>query len=161
MTGLHTGYLVVPPQLTIRAAGVLRVTSWSGAPAIAEMATRCIASGTAEELVALQRREVRARQAIVYDVLGPFVSGVHASSLSTWLRVPERWTEEALVRELASRGVAVTASDSFVVEHQAPTNGIRICIGGRYSHERLRAGLKVVRTTFSQLPPLNDMGLIV
>jgi DNA-binding transcriptional MocR family regulator len=160
MTGLRTGYLVVPPQLTIRAASILRVSSWSGVPAMAEMATRWIESRTAHELVALQREEVRARQAIVREVLGPFIAGGHASSLSVWLRVPQRWTEEALVRELASRSVAVTASDPFVVEQEVPANGIRVCIGGRYSRERLRTGLELVRTTFAQLPPLNDMALI-
>ena len=65
MTGLRTGYLVVPPRLSIRAASILRVTSWSGVPAMAEMATRWIENGVAGELLAVQRQEIRARQAIV------------------------------------------------------------------------------------------------
>ncbi len=160
MTGLRTGYLVVPPQFTIRAASILRATSWSGVPAMAEMAARWIGSGTADELVRLQRVEMRARQAIVHDVLRPFIAGGHECSLSAWLRVPARWTEEALVRELASRGIAVTASDPFVVGGGPPGNGIRICVGGRYSHERLRGALETISATFSQVPPLNDTGLI-
>lgn len=161
MTGLRTGYLIVPPQLSIRAASILRVTGWSGVPAMAEMATRWIASGAASELVAVQRAEIRARQEIVAATLGPFLDGSHPLSLSAWLRVPERWTEEALIRALAGRGVAVTASEPFVAGSERPGGRVRICIGGRHSHDRLRAALQTIRSTFLQLPPVNDLGAIV
>lgn len=47
MTGLRTGYLVVPTQYSIRVTSILRVTSWSGVNLMGEMASRWIEDGTA------------------------------------------------------------------------------------------------------------------
>lgn len=159
LTGLRVGYLAVPAQFSIRAASILRVTSWSAAPVVAEMASRWIESGVAQELVAVQRAEISARQAIIAEVLGDAVVNPHQHALSVWVTIPDHWTEEALVRTLFGRGVAVTPSDPFVVGTARPTGGIRICPGGRLSPARLRRGLEIVRQTLAQHAPVNDAGL--
>lgn len=156
LTGLRTGYLVVPPHLSLRVASVLRVTSWSAVPLAAEMASRWVESGIAADLLQVQRAEVRARQRIVEQELGPLLAGRHPLSLSAWLQVPEQWTEEALIRTLRRRGVAATPSAPFVVSGDGPEGGIRLCIGGRVSHDGLRAALATVRDTFAQVPPIDD-----
>jgi DNA-binding transcriptional MocR family regulator len=160
MTGLRTGYLVVPPQLSIRAASILRVTGWSGTVVVAEMAARWIENGTAEALLAVQRSEVRARHAIVADVLGPLAGGCHPLSLGIWLKIPEHWNEETLVRVLRERGVAATPSEPFVVGGAKGRRGMRLSIGGRMSHASLRHALETVRSTFHQLPPINETGFL-
>ena len=160
LTGLRVGYLVVPPQYAIRVASILRVTSWSATNLAAEIATRWVEDGTADELVALQRAEAQARQAIVAEVLGSYVAGSHPLSLSAWLAVPPHWSEEGLVRQLARRGIAVTPSDPFVAGEERPAGGIRICLGGRLSHAALRETLEAVRDTFAQLPPIYDVDAI-
>jgi DNA-binding transcriptional MocR family regulator len=160
MTGLRIGYLVVPPQFSIRVGSVLRVTSWSATNMAAEVAARWIENGTADALLAAQRLEIRARQAIVADTLGPLIAGGHPLSLSAWLKVPERWSEEALVAALQRRGIAVTPSDPFVASEKPSGGGIRICIGGRLSHPALRDGLMALRSTCEQLPPLDGAGSI-
>ncbi len=159
LTGLRTGYLVVPPQYSIRVASIMRVTTWSATNLTAELATRWVQDGTAKALVALQRREAGIRQAIVADILGEHVAQTHPASLCAWLKVPQRWTEEGLVRALAGKKIAVTPSDPFVA---GPANdgGIRICLGGRLSHEALAEALTVVKRTFEQLPPVYDVSSI-
>jgi DNA-binding transcriptional MocR family regulator len=156
MTGLRVGHLVVPRHFSIRAASILRVTTWSAVNLPAEIATRWILDGTAASLLAVQRREARARQAIVAEELGPWVAGSHPLSLSAWLHLPERWTEEGLVRALAQRRVAVTPSDPFVVGDERPQRGLRICTSGRLSHEGLRDALVTIRRTLEQHPPVLD-----
>jgi DNA-binding transcriptional MocR family regulator len=160
LTGLRTGYLVVPPRYALRAASILRVTSWSGAPVVAEMASRWVESGEAEALVAVQRAEMAARQAIVAEVLGEAVVHAHPHALSAWIAVPDHWTEEALVRTLFGRGVAVSPSDPFVADPARREGGIRICLGGQMPEGRLRAALETVRQTLAQLAPLDDAGLV-
>lgn len=158
MTGLRTGYLVVPAHYAIRVASILRVTSWSATNMTAEIAARWLTDGTADTLLQVQRAEVRARQAIVGEILGPHIAGSHPLSLSAWLKVPPHWGEEGLVRQLARRGVAVTPSDPFIASDDRPVvGGIRICIGGRLSHAALRGVLETVRETFEQLPPIYDV----
>ena len=160
MTGLRVGYLVVPPQYSIRVASIMRVTSWSATNLPSEIATRWIEDTTVDSLLDVQRREARARQAIVTETLAPFIAGSHPLSLCAWLRVPERWTEEGLVRALARRHIAVTPSEPFVAGEDRPAGGIRLCLGGRLSHSALREACEVVRATFEQLPPVFDVGSI-
>ena len=145
MTGLRVGYLVVPANYSIRVASILRVTGWSATNVVAEMASRWVLDGTAESLIEVQRSEAQARQAIVSEVLGPFVAGSHPLSLCTWLSVPQHWTEEGLLRALARKGVAVTPSDPFIAGGERPVGGIRICLGGRLSHSALRSALETDR----------------
>lgn len=159
LTGLRVGYLVVPPQYAIRAASILRVTSWSGTYLPAEIATRWVEDGTAQGLLAIQREEAKVRQRIVAETLGPHVASSHPLSLCAWLKVPAHWTEGSLVRALADRRVAVTPSDPFVAG-TGHGGGIRICLGGRMSHELLTQTLTTIRQTFEQLPPVFDIGAI-
>jgi len=159
LTGLRVGYLVVPPQYTIRVASIMRVTTWSATNLPAEVATLWIEDSTARNLIDLQRREIRARQAILADVLGAHVAASYPLSLCAWLKVPPRWTEEGLVRMLAQKNIAVTPSDPFRAGADA-TGGIRICIGGRLSHASLGRALQTIAETFEQLPPVFDAGTI-
>ncbi len=159
LTGLRVGYLVVPPAYSIRAASILRVSSWSGTYLTAEIATRWVENGTAHRLLDVQRSEVRARQKIATDILGEHIASSHPLSFCAWLRVPPHWTEEGLVRALTNRNVAVTPSEPFVAG-PGHGGGIRICLGGRLDHATLRKALTTVRQAFEQLPPVYDIGSI-
>jgi len=159
LTGLRVGYLVVPPQYSIRVASIMRVTTWSATNLPAEIAAQWIMDGTAEELVRIQRHEARARQAIVADILSEHIAQTHPVSLCAWLKVPPRWTEEGLVRALAQNRVAVTPSDPFMAGG-GHGGGIRICLGGRLSHGALAEALQTIRRTFDQLPPVFDVSSI-
>ena len=160
MTGLRTGYLVVPTQYSIRVTSILRVTSWSGVNLMGEMASRWIEDGTATELIEIQRSELRSRQAQVTDILGSHVAGNNPLSLCAWLKIPRNWSEDGLVRALANKGVAVTPSDPFVAGADRGSGGIRICLGGRLSRPALQTALESIRETFAQLPPVYDVGSI-
>jgi len=159
LTGLRVGYLVVPPAYSIRAASILRVSSWSGTYLTAEIATRWVENGTARLLLDVQRTEARARQKIAMDILGHHIGSTHPLSLCAWLKVPQRWTEDGLVRALTNQNVAVTPSEPFIA---GPSHGggIRICLGGRLNHASLARALTTVRQTFEQLPPVYDIGSI-
>ncbi|MCK0198770.1 PLP-dependent aminotransferase family protein [Ancylobacter sp. 6x-1] len=159
LTGLRVGYLVVPPHYSIRAASILRVTSWSGSYLAGEIASRWIEDGTAQRLLEVQRHEARARQRVVAQVLGPHVASSHPLSLCAWLKVPAHWTEDGLVRSLAERRVAVTPSDPFIAGGNHG-GGIRICLGGQLSHGALEQALTTLRQTFEQLPPVFDIGAL-
>ena len=159
LTGLRVGYLVVPPAYSIRAASILRVTSWSGTYLTAEIASRWIENGTAQRLLEIQRAEARARQAIARDILGDHIASSHPQALCAWMNVPLHWTEDGLVRSLANSNVAVVPSEPFIAG-PGHGGGIRICLGGRMSHASLARALTIVRQAFEQLPPVYDIGSI-
>ncbi|WP_312410145.1 PLP-dependent aminotransferase family protein [Shinella sp.] len=159
LTGLRVGYLVVPPAYSIRAASILRVSSWSGTYLTAEIASRWVENGMAQHLLSLQREEARVRQSIAADILGDHFASSHPLSLCSWLKLPQHWTEDGLVRALASQNVAVTPSEPFIAG-PGHGGGIRICLGGRMSHASLKKALTTVRHAFEQLPPVYDVGAI-
>ncbi|WP_395773180.1 PLP-dependent aminotransferase family protein [Agrobacterium pusense] len=159
LTGLRVGYLVVPPAYSIRAASILRVSSWSGTYLTAEIATRWVENGTALRLLDVQRAEARARQKTAVDILGQHIASTHPLSFCAWLKVPPRWTEDGLVRALTNQNVAVTPSEPFIAG-PGHGGGIRICLGGRLNHASLIKALTTVRQTFEQLPPVYDIGSI-
>jgi DNA-binding transcriptional MocR family regulator len=160
MTGLRTGYLVVPPTYSTRVTSILRVSGWSGTNLMAEMATRWIENGVAERLLQAQRREVLARQALLAECLGSFVASAHPNSLCAWLRVPSGWVEDELVGALAGRGIAVTSSEPFIAGGARPAGGLRVCIGGHYPLARLQETFERMRAAFEQAPPVFGIGSI-
>jgi DNA-binding transcriptional MocR family regulator len=160
MTGLRSGYLVVPPAYSIRVASILRVTGWSGTNLMAEMAARWVEDGTAERLLQAQRRETRQRHALLSQILGPALISSHPHALCAWLRVPEGWSEDGLVRSLAAHEIAVTSSEPFIAGGERPADGIRVCLGGHYAHAHLRETFERMRSTFEQMPPVFDAGSI-
>lgn len=160
LTGLRSGYLVVPTSLTLRVASILRVTGWMATPLMAEIAARWVRDGTAAHLVALQRQEMRARQQLVQDILGDYVLRNHPESLAAWVAVPDYWTEESLVQVLRERRIAVTISDPFMTPGARRPNAIRICLGGQFDQARLSEALEDIRDTFQRYPAINATGFI-
>ena len=160
MTGLRSGYLVVPHAYAIRVGSILRVTGWSGTNMMAEMAARWVENGTAERLIKAQRRETRQRHALLSQILGPVVISSHPDALCAWLGVPKGWTEDGVVRALAAKGIAVTSSDPFIAGGERPAGAMRVCIGGHYGHTHLRETFERMRAAFEQMPPVFDAGSI-
>jgi DNA-binding transcriptional MocR family regulator len=122
---------------------------------LGELAARWLADGTAQRLVALQRREAKQRHRLLLTAIAPHVARSHPLSLSAWLRIPEGWSEAALVRVLRERKVLVTGSTPFVVDRALAQQGIRICTAGRVSQQALTAALQTAGETFQQLPSLH------
>jgi DNA-binding transcriptional MocR family regulator len=156
LTGLRTGYLAMPRRLALRVESVLRVSSWMATSPIAEIATRWIADGTARRLVELQRRRLAVRQQMVRTALAPYVLGAHPNALSAWLRVPDYWQADRLVRELRSRKIAVTSPDPFLVGSTERPNAVRVCIGAETTDAACNAALETIAGVFEQYPHVHD-----
>ncbi|HKR42737.1 MAG TPA: PLP-dependent aminotransferase family protein [Paraburkholderia sp.] len=156
LTGLRTGYLAMPRRLALRVESVLRVSSWMATSPIAEIATRWILDGTARRLVELQRERLAARQAMVRAALGDYVLGAHPNALSAWLRVPDYWQADRLVRELRNRQIAVTSPDPFLVGGTQRPNAVRISLGAEASDTACRNALQTMAGVFEQYPHVHD-----
>ncbi|MGN6319522.1 MocR-like ectoine utilization transcription factor EhuR [Trinickia sp.] len=156
LTGLRTGYLAMPRRLALRCESVLRVSSWMATTAVAEVATRWIADGTARRLVELQRTRLAARHAVLASRLGKYVLGSHPNAVSAWLRVPDHWQADRVVRELRNRQIAVTSPDPFLVRGAERPNAVRLCLGADVSEPAYEAALDVIAEVFEQYPHVHD-----
>ncbi|KVS06827.1 MULTISPECIES: PLP-dependent aminotransferase family protein [Burkholderiaceae] len=156
LTGLRTGYLVMPRRHALRVESVLRVSSWMATSPIAEIATRWINDGTAARLVEMQRQHLSTRQTMVRATLGEHVVGSHPSALSAWLRLPEYWQPTRMVRELRNRQIAVTSPDPFLVGNTPSPNCVRICIGAEVPDGAFQSALDTIKSVFDQYPKVHD-----
>ncbi|NTY38047.1 PLP-dependent aminotransferase family protein [Burkholderia diffusa] len=156
LTGLRTGYLAVPHRLELRVESVLRVSSWMATSPIAEIATRWITDGTAHRLVEIQRQHLSVRQAMVRATLGEYVLGSHPHALSAWLKLPDHWQPERVVRELRKRKIAVTSPEPFLVGNTPTPNSVRICIGVEVPDSTFLAALQTIKGVFEQYPKVHD-----
>ena len=123
---------------------------------LGEIATRWIDSGEAEDLVQLQRQLLANRQALVEQELGEHLIGNHPYSLNSWLRVPEGWETDGLLRELRRRNVALTLPDPFVPPGMPRPRAVRLCVGAECSEAKMRQGVQIVRDVFEQYPKVHD-----
>jgi DNA-binding transcriptional MocR family regulator len=156
LAGLRIGYLTTPRRLALRAESVLRVNSWMATSPMAEVATRWIVDGTAARLVEIQRERLAQRQAVLKQILGTYVLGSHPHALSAWLRVPDHWQAERLVRELRNRDIAVTSPDPFLVRGAESPNAVRVCVGAEVSEKAYKNALETMREVFEQFPQVHD-----
>jgi DNA-binding transcriptional MocR family regulator len=156
LTGLRVGYLAMPRRLALRAESVLRVSSWMATSPMAEVATRWIVDGTVERLVQIQRERLGRRQALVQQILGSYVLGAHPQALSAWLRVPDHWQVDRLVRELRNRDIAVTSPDPFLVRGAERPGAVRLCVGAEVAEDTYKAALETMCEVFEQYPQVHD-----
>jgi DNA-binding transcriptional MocR family regulator len=158
LSGLRIGYLTTPRRLALRTESTLRVSSWMATSPMAEVATRWIDDGTAARLVALQRDSLARRQALVSETLGPYVRGSHPHALSAWLRVPDHWQADHLVRALRKRDIAVTSPDPFLVRGvEGRPNAVRLCVGAEVGDDVFAQALATVREVFEQFPQIHPV----
>lgn len=156
LCGLRVGYLTVPKRLALRADSILRVNSWMGTPAMAEVATRWIGDGTARRLIDIQRERIAARHAMVIELLGDHVLGHHPNALAAWIGIPAHWQLDSLVQLLRRHHIAVTSPDPFVVLGTPRPNAFRICLGSQMSDLRVRSAITTIASVFRQYPRIND-----
>jgi DNA-binding transcriptional MocR family regulator len=144
VSGLRTGYLVAPAGMISRLRRSLRATSWMATPLIAELASRWIVDGTAEELLLWQRQRLALRHEVLDQVLGDFACASHPNSLHAWLHLPEVWRGEAFVSEARLKNVAVTPAEPFAVDRNTIPHSIRISVGAARTPEQLQEGLRIL-----------------
>jgi DNA-binding transcriptional MocR family regulator len=84
------------------------------------------------------------------------VLGAHPQALSAWLRVPDHWQADRLVRELRNRDIAVTSPDPFLVRGADRPNAVRVCVGAEVNEETYKGALEIMRDVFEQYPQVHD-----
>jgi DNA-binding transcriptional MocR family regulator len=142
--GLRIGYLASPPEHVERLASAVWSTAWAAPPLMAEIATRWIADGTAERLLAGRRAESRARQSLARAVLGDLHYESHPESFHLWLYLPRTWRFEEFVLAARRKGVGVTPPTAFRAGSGAVPRAVRVCLGAAPDRDSLRHGLEIL-----------------
>ncbi|RED43400.1 GntR family transcriptional regulator [Aestuariispira insulae] len=152
LSGLRAGYMVAPDQLIPALTGRMLVFNWMATPLVTEIASRWVEDGTAEELVAWQRRELALRHAVVAEEMAEFDWRGNPAALHFWLRLPETWTPEAFVEHAQALGVAVAPPRPFAAPECKTPHAVRVSLGGAHSASSFRRGLKLLSNLLKRRP---------
>ena len=153
--GLRYGFVVAPRALLGHVATALRIDCWSINPLTALIATTILEDGSASKMIEAQRVELRARQAILREVLSSFDVQTHETSPHAWLHLPEPWRDAAFARACRQRGVGVLPMEAFAVGRDTSIHAVRIHLGAAPS----AADLKHALTTIADLLKLRQFDM--
>ncbi|MEM7355840.1 MAG: PLP-dependent aminotransferase family protein [Acidobacteriota bacterium] len=159
--GLRIGYLLAPDDASSPAALMARIEgnvaalTWMAAPLMAEITSRFIRSGQADEMVAWKRREAVARRRTFDRLLPDSGTPSHPGSSHLWLPLPRPWRGEEFVSQAARRGVAVTAAEAFVVGRASAPHAVRLCLGTPRRRQQVEEGLTTLRDMLAAAPEVS------
>jgi len=143
LPGLRIAWLVVPEAMISAARTRHLVTNWMATALMADIASRWLVNGTADELLTWQRGELRKRNRIATDALDGLPHRAMPFGLHVWLPLPSTWREDAFVLHARNNGVAVAAGANFSVADGPLAPGVRICIGAG-SEQDIAKGLSIL-----------------
>ncbi|CAD5198564.1 PLP-dependent aminotransferase family protein [Pseudomonas sp. FEN] len=141
MPALRIGYLYSPPKLLSRLTSMVRSSIWMPSPLTAQLASMMLGEGLDTRLVALQRNEAAARQAIAAEVFRGLQVSTQPHSYHLWLTLPEPWSADEFTLLARANGVLVLSGTQFQAERQGHTRSVRIVLMSPTSRDELRFAL--------------------
>ena len=159
--GLRIGYLLAPEDdatsaaLLARLEGNVAALTWMAAPLMAEVASRWIRSGQADQMIAWKRREAVARRRLFDRRLPDCPSESHPGSSHVWLPLPRPWRGEDFVTQARRRGVALTAAEAFIVGRASAPHAVRVCLGTPPSQRQVDQGLGILAEMLAGTPEVS------
>lgn len=149
--GLRIAYVAAPgTSEAVRLAAELRAISMMASPLAAALASRWIADGEIDAIVASVRQENGLRQAIAQETLQGLDLRAQPCGHHLWLPLPEPWRRDAFGAHARQLGLSVVLSDAFAVG-PAP-EAIRVSLGAAPDRETLRYGLSLLGTLLAHPP---------
>lgn len=151
--GLRVAYLIPPRDRLDRARAIVHGLGQALPPLMADLATRIITNGTASTLLAKQKVEIAARNAITARVLELAPRQFNSAAMHLWLALPDHWRATAFTEAARLRGVAIAAGEDFMVGHpDQASRHVRLCLGAASSRVKLEQGLTILRDLMAETP---------
>jgi DNA-binding transcriptional MocR family regulator len=142
--GLRVAYLAGALDRIARLSELIWSSVWMAPPIGAELAAQWIKDGTARRLLTARRAEMDVRHELARSALAGIRWRSVPGAYHLWLELDHGWTGQSFASALRSQGIAVTASDAFLVGGEAAPAAVRISLSATRSLEPLRLGLEAV-----------------
>lgn len=142
-TGLRVGMVVAPKQQISEIERIIRITTWNTPAITTAIVCHWIENGEVAKLERKKRRDTKARQNIVREVLNQIDYIAHEYSYFIWIPLPEGVRAEALVSRLKQVNIAVSTAESYAGGASYP-QAIRVALSS-ISYEQLRVALAQIQ----------------
>lgn len=150
--GLRVGYVEASPQWLSKFAAGMRADCWMVAPLMPEIASRWIAGGVIDELIAAQRDAVAQRLHGALQVLDAVPGLEHRSAAESpliWLPLPEPWRADQFCATLRQAGVLVRTADHFAVGRASAPHAVRLSLNSARSLAEIKSGVTAIAAALS------------
>lgn len=145
LPALRLAYILCPPGQTAAVGAALAAMNLSQSELLLELASRLIATGRWQRIVALRRAGVVRRNALAEKIMAGYSLQGSRESLCRWLSLPPPLTGRAVEKEALARGLSLYGCDRFAVGHDAREQGVRLVVSAPASDEELAEGLRRLR----------------
>jgi DNA-binding transcriptional MocR family regulator len=148
-TGLRVGFVAAPAQWVPKLERAIRATTWNTPCVMTAIACGWLEDGTVARLERDKRRDAKARQAIVTDVLAGLPCVRHPASYFVWLPLSEEVRADQVAMALLRERISVSTAEPFAIGTPVP-HAIRLALGS-VDLQGLREALKIVRRVIGEL----------
>jgi len=140
--GLRLCYIATPPRYKDALSDSLYSLNLTGSPFLLEIASRVIASGSAETIAARHRELAMGRNAVVNEMLAGYDLRGADECIFRWLLLPGGWSGERFESAASAAGVRVYGAERFAVGKAKPAAAVRLAIAAPESIEELKEGVR-------------------
>lgn len=145
LPALRLAYLHAPKRYTEALNNALYHLNLSQSSLLLELASRLIASGKLEELLAARRKGIIERNRIFDRILPKHPAFGGEECLSRWLILPEGITGAEFEQQAREKGVSVYGSERFAVGKEVPVSAARLAVCAPKTKEELTKGLHILK----------------
>ncbi|WP_175821240.1 PLP-dependent aminotransferase family protein [Burkholderia sp. BCC0419] len=124
--GLRIGALVAPDGLVAESVNVLRALGMMAAPLSCAIMAQWLTDGTADLMAGSMRAEIRRRTALASTILETTAGLIDPDAIHLWLPLTR---DDAQRAHAMCAGVTVTTPSRVMVDPDAASSGLRLCIG--------------------------------
>ena len=149
--GMRLGCVAAPAELLDGIVGAVWSSMIMASPIGADLLSGWIEDGTAARIADWKRHEFAARQTMARRIFAGDRLQAHSSSPHIWLHLPTRWSSEAFVAHVRSRGVILNAATQFAVTDQ-PARAVRVCLGPPRTRHGMEQAFAIVKQSLSSQP---------
>ncbi len=150
--GLRIGAVVCPPRHAARIRAAQHAFGQGLPPAMSEVARHLVETGTADTLLASQRKIVRTRNTMAREALGDNLDRANPHSPHLWLRLPEPWRTHAFVEAARTRGLAIAADEDFAIGAPPAEPHVRLALGAPRNDDELEKGIGILAGLLAEGP---------
>ena len=148
-TGLRVGVVVAPIQYIENIERIIRITTWNTPALTTAIICDWLENGHIAKIEKDKRRDAKARQKIVKQVLGKLNYIAHPCSYFIWIPLPEGIRAEIVMSELNQQNIAVSSATSYSTSSVVP-QAIRVAIS-TLTYEELTLALQVIKSVIEYL----------
>jgi DNA-binding transcriptional MocR family regulator len=141
---LRVAYLVTPEHAAQQEMrSYLQATVQMPAPLMVALVTHWLETGVADRIITAIRNEAIGRQQLAQRALKGFQFLAKPAAHHLWLRLPEGRSRVDVAADLLRSGLAVIASDAFVVDGKPP-HAARLSLGAARNRAELGRALQIL-----------------